>query len=211
MLGSGRSWATLALAFLPPGTLALGLALSATLAVELGLTDTDVATLGLLGALGGATGSVTGGWISDRLGHRKMLAVYVVLTLLPALSLAWAMSSHGWVMPQTDADPAPAGLVNTFWVTSASYGLASGLAYGTRMALFMGACDAAVAATQFTAYMAMMNLGTSLAAWWQGMAVERWGYPITLSIDAAVGLLCLLTLPFVGAVAPSQERHPAEA
>ena len=65
----------------------------------------------------------------------------------------------------------------------------------------MGACTPGVAATQFTAYMAMMNVGTSLAAWWQGMAVERWGYPITLGIDAAVGLLCLLTLPFVGRAA----------
>jgi len=204
MLGSVQSWATLALAFLPPGAMALGLALSATLAVELGLTDDDVATLGLIGALGGASGSVAGGWISDRLGHRKMLAVYIGLTLVPALSLGWAMSTHGWVMPLTDPPPAPDALVTTFWVASGAYGLASGLAYGTRMALFMGACAPEVAATQFTAYMAMMNLGTSLAAWWQGQAVERWGYPTTLAIDAAVGLLCLLTLPFVGAATPAK-------
>ena len=77
-------------------------------------------------------------------------------------------------------------------------------AYGTRMALFMGSCTPSVAATQFTAYMAMINLGTSTAAWWQGWAVERWGYPTTLAIDATAGLLCLLTLPFVGAGTASQ-------
>lgn len=205
MLGSVRSWATLALAFLPPGAMALGLALSSTLSVELGLTDDDIATLGLIGALGGASGSVAGGWISDRLGHRKMLAVYIGLTLVPALSLAWAMASAGWTMPQLDPPTAPDALVTTFWVATGAYGLASGLAYGTRMALFMGACSPGVAATQFTAYMAMMNLGTSAAAWWQGIAVERWGYPTTLAIDAGVGLLCLLTLPFIGAASGTTE------
>lgn len=199
MLGSMRSWATLALALLPSGAVALGLALSSALAVEIGLSDDDVATLGLLAALGGASGSVAGGWISDRLGHRKMLAAYVLLTLVPTVALAVAMQDAGWTLPQTDPPAAPAYLVTTFWVASAAYGLASGLAYGTRMAVFMAACSPAVAATQFTAYMAAMNLGTSAAAWWQGLAVERWGYPTTLAIDCCVGVLCLATLPFVGA------------
>ena len=208
MLGSLRSWATLALALLPPGAMALGLALSAALAVEVGLTDEEVATLGLIGALGGATGSVVGGWISDRLGHRKMLAVYVLLTLVPTIALALAMQDAGWITPQLDPPAAPQRLVTTFWVASGGYGLASGLAYGTRMAVFMAACSPAVAATQFTAYMAAMNLGTSAAAWWQGMAVERWGYPTTLAIDCAVGLMCLLTLPFVGTAAAPTPRSP---
>jgi MFS transporter, PAT family, beta-lactamase induction signal transducer AmpG len=52
-----------------------------------------------------------------------------------------------------------------------------------------------VAATQFTAYMAMMNLAIAIAASWQGVAVEAWGYPVTLLIDAITGLLCLALLP----------------
>ena len=103
-----------------------------------------------------------------------------------------------------DATDVPPALVQTFWVASGTYGFASGLAYGTRMALFMGAWPPSVAATQFTAYMAMIVLGTSTAAWWQGQAVERWGYPTTLAIDAGVGLLCLLTLPFVKAATPKR-------
>jgi len=209
MLGSVQSWATLALALLPPGAMALGLALSAALAVEVGLTDDEVATLGLIGALGGATGSVVGGWISDRVGHRKMLAVYVLLTLVPTVALGLAMHSAGGTMPQTDPPVAPGFLVTTFWVATGAYGLASGLAYGTRMAVFMAACSPAVAATQFTAYMAAMNLGTSVAAWWQGVAVERWGYPTTLAIDCGVGLLCLLTLPFVRSAASGPEPDAA--
>jgi MFS transporter, PAT family, beta-lactamase induction signal transducer AmpG len=54
-----------------------------------------------------------------------------------------------------------------------------------------------VAATQFTAYMAMMNLAIAIAASWQGAAVEAWGYPVTLLVDAITGLLCLLLLPML--------------
>lgn len=55
----------------------------------------------------------------------------------------------------------------------------------------------AVAATQFTAYMALVNLAISYTAWWQGTAVVAWGYPITLAIDAGAGLLGLVCLPFL--------------
>ena len=55
----------------------------------------------------------------------------------------------------------------------------------------------AVAATQFTAYMAMMNLCISYTAWWQGFAVERIGYPATLLADCLFGLLGLLLLPLM--------------
>ena len=55
----------------------------------------------------------------------------------------------------------------------------------------------AVAATQFTAYMALMNLCISYTALWQGWAVERWGYPVTLLVDCLVGLLGMALLPFM--------------
>jgi PAT family beta-lactamase induction signal transducer AmpG len=52
-----------------------------------------------------------------------------------------------------------------------------------------------VAATQFTAYMAMMNLAIAFAASWQGVAIEAWGYQTTLLVDAITGPLCVLLLP----------------
>ena len=55
----------------------------------------------------------------------------------------------------------------------------------------------AVAATQFTAYMALLNLVIQYSARWQGLALERWGYPITLTLDAALGLTSLVLLPLV--------------
>jgi PAT family beta-lactamase induction signal transducer AmpG len=55
----------------------------------------------------------------------------------------------------------------------------------------------AVAATQFTAYMAMANLVITYTSWWQGLSIVRWGYPVTLGLDAAFGLVVLFFLPFM--------------
>jgi PAT family beta-lactamase induction signal transducer AmpG len=62
-----------------------------------------------------------------------------------------------------------------------------------------------LAATQFTAYMALLNLVTTYSAAWQGLALARWGYPVTLSIDAVVGLFGLALLPLL-----SPRRRPIE-
>jgi hypothetical protein len=56
----------------------------------------------------------------------------------------------------------------------------------------------AVAATQFTAYMALGNLATSYTATWQGVSTVDFGYPTTLLLDAAVGMLCIGLLPWLG-------------
>jgi hypothetical protein len=61
----------------------------------------------------------------------------------------------------------------------------------------MDVTTARVAATQFTAYMALCNLVISYTAVWQGHAVTRWGYPITLTMDALFGLVCIVLLPFM--------------
>jgi PAT family beta-lactamase induction signal transducer AmpG len=62
----------------------------------------------------------------------------------------------------------------------------------------MDVTTTAVAATQFTAYMALSNLVITYTAWWQGQAIVRWGYPITLAADTAAGLVVLLLLPLMG-------------
>jgi len=72
-----------------------------------------------------------------------------------------------------------------------------GLYYGVRTALFMDVTTPAVAATQFTAYMAMSNLVITYTSWWQGLSIVSWGYPVTLVIDSVVGLGVLFLLPFM--------------
>ena len=248
--GSRVAFAALILAVIPAGAAALNLALQKTLAVELGMTDGQIADMEVIGSVIWAACCVTGGLISDRIGHLKSLAVFLVLMSIPTLWLGFEMERQGYVMPveivqanaevgatestsvdaeSTDedvvgeptelateldeaadellvdkAEPAldfarnvPDGLADSFWWAVMFYMAAQGLMYGTRTAVFMQISNPAVAATQFTAYMAMMNLVTAYTSWWQGVVIEGWGYPVTLFIDASTGLICLAVLPFL--------------
>jgi hypothetical protein len=230
---------------------------------------------------------VFGGFISDRVGHLKSLAVFLVLMSVPTVWLGVKLAEFGLIMPvettqsadANDSDNPPvsssvatsaadekaasekaasetaaaempatekpadenaaddkaaptdevagsasdAGPTNVepvddaastpekhpvrteheqkvflaFWWAVMFYMVAQGLMYGTRAAIFMRVSNPAVAATQFTAYMSMMNLVIAYSAWWQGLAIARWGYPTTLFIDAATGLLGLVLLPLI--------------
>jgi PAT family beta-lactamase induction signal transducer AmpG len=61
----------------------------------------------------------------------------------------------------------------------------------------MDLCNPAIGATQFTAYMSLMNLAMAYSALWQGFAAAQWGYPTTLALDAIGGCLCLAVLPLM--------------
>ncbi|MEO7115529.1 MAG: MFS transporter [Caldimonas sp.] len=188
-------------AILPAGAYALSLALQSNLAVELGLDDNAIAQLNLVSTVIFAPFCILGGWLSDRFGRRRTLALFAFLTVVPTLWLAWTMSRAGWIWPidiNAANRPRPSTiLLYTFWVTVIVYNIFQGLFYGIRTALYMDITTPAVAATQFTAYMALLNLCISYTSWWQGFAVERIGYPSTLIVDSAVGLFGLFLLPLM--------------
>jgi MFS family permease len=208
--GTRAAWVGVINALLPPGAFALGLALQSNLAVELGLDDTRVGLLNLWSTVISAIGCVAGGWISDRFGRRRSLALFVAGTTLPTLYLAWAMQHAGWIMPvppqQPDRPVPPHALVAVFWSMNLAYNVFQGLYYGVRTALFMDITTPRVAATQFTAYMAMQNFVIGYSATWQGWAIERWGYPRTLVADSLFGLVGLGLLPLM---APTRRRTAA--
>ena len=201
---SRASLVGLAFAVLPAGAMALGLALAQTLAVDLGFNDNQVASLNLWTTICMAGGCVVGGWLSDRLGRRRALAWFIFGMTPVTLWLAATLWQSGWIHPVDAAKRAgvvvPAMVVTVFWLTSLLYSLANGLMYGARAALFMDVSSPRVAATQFTAYMALLNLGISYSAKWQGWAVDRFGYPLTLLADAFIGLLCLIFLAAMGEI-----------
>jgi PAT family beta-lactamase induction signal transducer AmpG len=201
-LGTRGAYLALAFAILPSGAMCLGLALQSNLAVDLGLNDNQVAALNLWSGIIQAGSMVVGGFLSDRFGRRRMLALYIALMSVPVLYLMSVLQQHGWVMPQNAANRAvaPAVLIMALWVATLTYGVALGLMYGTRSAIFMDVTNPAVAATQFTAYMALLNLNIAYSATWQGIAIEALGYPNTMLIDAIFGLSCLLLLPWIRAV-----------
>ncbi|HTO58853.1 MAG TPA: MFS transporter [Pseudomonadales bacterium] len=186
-------------ALLPLGAYAMSLSLGSNLAVELGLSDDMIGTMGLaVGALN-AFGCIVGGWVSDRHGRRATLAVFVALTSIPTLVLAWLMFSIGHVMPVTPGTGTPieGKLLIEFFATASVYSFIQGLTYGGSTALFMDITTPAVAATQFTAYMALANLATTYTATWQGASAEHFGYPITLVLDVVIGMLCITLLPWM--------------
>ncbi len=200
-IGSRAAFVGVFVSLLPFGAYALSLALQSNLAVELGMDDNGIAQLNLLSTVAFALACVSGGWLSDRFGRRRMLALFVFLTVIPTLWLAWTMQQAQWIMPVDVLLPGrrepSSALVITFWIATIAFNVCQGLYYGVRSALFMDVTTRAVAATQFTAYMAMANLAISYTSWWQGLSIVRWGYPVTLGLDAAFGLVVLFLLPLM--------------
>ncbi|MBK6595022.1 MAG: MFS transporter [Burkholderiales bacterium] len=200
-LGSPGAFGGLLFALLPAGAMCLGLALQSNLAVELGMDDDQVAALGVWSSILNAGFCVLGGYLSDKFGRRRTLFVYLALMSLPVFYLMNELSRFGWIMPVAanaeNRPVVPAALVTAFWVATLAYSVVQGLMYGTRSAIMMDVTNPAVAATQFTAYMALMNLAISYSATWQGIAIEAWGYPTTMLVDGIFGLACLLVLPWL--------------
>ena len=207
-LGTRGAYAGVFFALLPAGAMSLSLALQSNLSVELGLDDDQVAWLQLFSTISSAVSMVIGGLLSDRLGRRSVLSVSILLMSLPVLYLMMILQQHGYVMPRapgSGGSVAPA-LVTALWVATIAFNIFLGLMYGVRSALFMDVTNPKVAATQFTAYMALMNLAIAYTATWQGLAIEAWGYPITLAVDAALGLACLALLPLIKKAANADEQ-----
>nr|WP_295781233.1 MFS transporter [Rhodoferax sp.] len=210
-LGSTGAFSGLLFSLLPAGAMCLGLALQSNLAVELGMDDDQVALLNLWSSILNAGFCVLGGFLSDRWGRRRTLFVYLALMSVPVFYLMTELSKYGWVMPVPtggeNRPQVPPALLMAFWIATLAYSVFQGLMYGTRSAIMMDVTNPAVAATQFTAYMALMNLSISYSATWQGIAIEAWGYPTTMLVDGFLGLACLLVIPWLKPAAASDTRY----
>jgi PAT family beta-lactamase induction signal transducer AmpG len=223
--GRRAAWLGLLLALLPMGAMGLGLTLQTTLAVELGLSNAKFGLLGMLSALTSAVGCVAGGWMSDRLGRRRMSGLFIAAMSLPTVVMALTLAANGISeveLGRESAEPGmmrrpivPEAVLTVFWGAVLIYNLFQGLMYGATTALFMDLTTPRVAGTQFTAYMALSNLAISFSAWWQGIAIERLGFPTTLGLDAVVGILGIGLLPFLDpgrpVAAPAGATRTAEA
>jgi PAT family beta-lactamase induction signal transducer AmpG len=212
-LGTRGAYAGVLFCLLPAGAMSLSLALQSNLTVELGFDDDQVAAINLWSMLISGSAMVLGGWLSDRLGRRRMLLLYTALMSIPGVYLAYVLYQNGYVMPrQAGSSAMNPVLVQALWAATMAYNVFMGLQYGTRTAAMMDVTDPKVAGTQFTAYMALSNLAIATTATWQGIAIDAWGYPLTLALDAAVGLLGLALLPMLKpahASAPQAADAPA--
>lgn len=206
--GTRSSIAGMCVVMLPIGAYALTCSLSTNLNVELGMSDGLIANLTLIGSVFCAAGCVTGGWLADKFDRRLMLGIFCFSTSIITLLVAYVFWREHWILPVTPGPDAIKPSQFLFWsfiVLGTVFGYFHGLTYGTKAALMMDVCKPEVAATQFTAYMALANLVISYSNLWQGKLVTRLGYPTVFVIDAVLGVLCVCFLPLMA------KKHVAEA
>jgi PAT family beta-lactamase induction signal transducer AmpG len=184
--GSGPRFGLL-FALLPVGAMALAYALLGTIQVDYGLTETQISQLSLGVALVSAVGCIAGGILGNRYGIKRISWIFYLATIVPTLILAWQISTVGLTN-------IPIGF---FYALILSHALLFGMAFAVRVALFMGMTNPAVAATQFTTYMAMSNLAISMGNYWQGIVAERMDYAAVLYLDAAIVILALCVIPLL--------------
>jgi MFS family permease len=176
-----------AFSLLPIGAMALAYATLATIQVDYGLKENQIAVLSVFNTIAAAVGCITGGWLGDRYGKKRIVALAYLLTALLTLLLALQISAGG-------LRSVPMSLFSGIIV---AHGLCFGLAYGVRNAIFMGMTNPAVAATQFTAFMGMSNMAISMCNYWQGIVAERMGYAAVLYLDALFAVLVIMVIPFL--------------
>ena len=175
-------------ALLPFGAMALMSAVSTTLQVDIGMSDGQIAQLNVVNTVVAGLGCVAGGWLADRLGHRKMLAAFYAMTIIPTLYLAIMFSGESGIGSVS---------VTQYFVASVAFSACMGMHYGTSAAIFMGLTNPAVAATQFTGFMALRNLTITYTNTWQGAAVDAWSYSTVFYLDAALAIIPILVIPFL--------------
>jgi PAT family beta-lactamase induction signal transducer AmpG len=172
-------------------------------------SDHQIAVLNVWSTLIFALACVAGGWLSDRYGRRRMLALFVFLTVVPTLWLAWTMQQDGWILP---VDPNAAGRPQPTDALRTRSGVLAfnvfrGL-HGVRSALFM---DDHARGRRDAVHRVHGDVEPviSYTSWWQGLSIVRWGYPVTLAIDATVGLVSLFLLPLMKPTRrPRTRRRP---
>lgn len=193
---SGRGPAVgLLFAVLPFGALGLSYALIGSLNVDYGLSNDQIAQLTVLMTLTAGGGCVLGGFLGDRFGLKRVMAGAYATSALLTATLGWQISMLGL----------EGVTIATWYSLILSYSLCAGMCLGLRAGVFMGMTNPAVAATQFTTFMALGNVVISYSNYWQGLMAERFDYPVVLYLDAALVALPLLLIPFL------QERKPARS
>jgi PAT family beta-lactamase induction signal transducer AmpG len=137
----------------------------------------------------GAAGAALGGWLADRVGHRKLAAM--ASASLAVLWLLFALGKPYWT------DIAPGVLVLE--------PLTQGAMTAAMLTICMDASLPRTAATQYVAYTSLLNLGTTFGAkLLSRRALEAFGYQGIYLAAGAVQLAGIVLLRFID---PDQARR----
>jgi PAT family beta-lactamase induction signal transducer AmpG len=127
---------------------------------ELGWTDTGYAGVSATANLiAGLVGMMAGGWLVERLGRQRVVLVGALA--MAGVSMTMGLSPGLWTVGSTYRAYVSAYLALDTLITIAFF------------AILMAACWKRVAATQFSLYMAVANMGMSLGAALVG-PLHRW-------------------------------------
>ncbi len=141
----------------------------------------------------GVGGLLVGAWVVERLGAQRALTIYLMLGI--TLLMVMGLSQHLW---SNSTFLTTVIFISDFIATFATI---------AAIPIAMRMCSPAVAATQFTIYMAVANFGRPLGAWISGMTAGEgnptWLY-FTCAAGWAVSLAILLVVRF-----PSGNRNEA--
>ena len=130
-----------------------------------------------------------GGWLGDRYGAKRIVILWQIVGVAMCLAMYFGVGS--WNL-------APVFMAFVYaWVALDMLLTVAGLPISMRL------CDAKVAATQFTIYMAVANFGISFGAFVLSQADALGGLTNVILVTAAglaLGLLLMLTVKY--------PRHP---
>lgn len=163
---------------------------------ELGWTVTEYgAVTGGAAIFAGLGGSIGGGFIADAVGPRRVVATASILL---------AILLTGFGLQLESIDQASRGVLWTYLIVESAL---LGCLNASFFAVCFGVCRPAVAATQFTAYMAMMNLGVAGAQAIAGRVETSIGLMEIWLVAGAIQALVVLLIPLTGI--RSNNKHPA--
>lgn len=156
--------------------------------IDRGLTSTQVGVFfSLPSIVGMIIGALIGGAVSDWLGRRKAVGIFLSALAASIFVLAWF-----------DAAGDPSSGAGIFLLLALVY-FCIGLFTASSYALFMDITDPRLGATQFSAFMGVTNLCES----WSGFAIGRMipivGYPAGMAIMGVISLASLPLLPAMSA------------
>ncbi|HEY0252290.1 MAG TPA: MFS transporter, partial [Kofleriaceae bacterium] len=131
----------------------------------------------------GAVGSVVGGFLADRVGHRLLAAI--ASALLAGYYLGFSQLEPHWASPTF--------VYSVFWIEPFLVGMMT----ASLFALCMDVTWKAIAASQFAVYMALGNLSSTLAYKHAGDATTSLDYPQIYQLCAAIQISLVLVLPLI--------------
>lgn len=129
--------------------------------------------------LGVVAGSLAGGKLADRWGHRQAALRAILLSFGSILLLAFVVKS--WLV----------------WPLAGLFGLAYGFYETVYFAIAMDRTDPRIAASMFSILMAVANLGTGIGLGLAGGLVDSAGFATTFAILAVINLAGLILLPAI--------------